>query len=174
MFGMGIQVNQELCAGCGVCVDACSVEAIHLVDQLAVIDDALCTACEACIEACPNEAITARPVQEPSVSIVKLPAAEPRPVPIRDQARLPETAAPVRGLAPLAGAALAFLGREAAPRLVDMLVTALERKLARPITSNETPLSPSSRSLTTQSRGKQRQARYRGGRTGNGNHKGRR
>jgi NAD-dependent dihydropyrimidine dehydrogenase PreA subunit len=171
---MVIQVNQELCTGCGVCVDACSVGAIQLVDQRAVFDDALCTACEACIEVCPNEAITTRSILEPSVSIVTLPAAESHPVLVRDQVALPETATPARGLAPLAGAALAFLRSEVAPRLVDVLVTALERRLARPTTTVMTPLSTSSRSLATQSRGKRRQVRYRRGRIGNRNHKERR
>jgi ferredoxin len=168
---MVIQVNQELCAGCGVCVDACSVGAIRLVDQRPVIEDTLCTACEACIEVCPNEAITKRTVLEPSVSIMTLPAVESRPLPVQDQAALPEMAATARGLAPLAGATLAFLGREFVPRLVDVMITALERRFAQPTTA-VTSLSISSRALATHSRGKPRQARYRSGRTGNRNLKG--
>jgi len=171
---MVIQVDQELCTGCGVCVDACSVGAIHLVDQRPVIDNALCTACEACIEACLNEAITALYIPARNAPIMSLPVAESRPVPVRNQTALPETAAPARGLAPLAGAALAFLGSEIAPRLVDVLITTLERRLARPTITTITPLSTSPRSLTVQSRGKRRQARYRGGRTGNRNPKERR
>ncbi len=56
---MVIAVNQELCTGCGVCMEACSVGAIQLMDQRAEIDEALCTQCEACVDACPNGAITA-------------------------------------------------------------------------------------------------------------------
>jgi NAD-dependent dihydropyrimidine dehydrogenase PreA subunit len=171
---MFIQVNQELCDGCGVCVETCPVGAIQLVDQRAVIDDALCTQCEACVDACPNGAITALSVPARSAPIVALPAAESRIVPARDQAALPETAAPARGLASLAGAVLAFLGREIAPRLADALITALERRLARPTTTSIAPASSSSRSLTAKSRGEQRQARYRGGRIGYKNHKERR
>jgi ferredoxin len=38
---MVMQVDQELCAGCGVCVDACSTGAIHLVEQRAEIDNVM-------------------------------------------------------------------------------------------------------------------------------------
>ncbi|MFH1908756.1 MAG: 4Fe-4S binding protein [Chloroflexota bacterium] len=91
---MFIQVNQELCAGCGVCMETCPVGAIQLVDQWAVIDDALYTQCEVCADACPNGAITALSIPARSTSIVALPAAESRMIPARDQAALPETAAP--------------------------------------------------------------------------------
>lgn len=171
---MVIQINQESCDGCGVCVEACSVGAIQLVDPQVMIDDALCTQCEACIDACPNGAITALSVPARSTSIMALPAAESRMVPARDQVALPEKAASARGLAPLAGAALTFLGREIAPRLTDVLIAALERRLARPTTTSIAPAASSSRSPTAKSRGEQRQARYRGGRAANGNHKERR
>ena len=171
---MVIQVNQELCTGCGVCLDACSVGAIQLVDQRAVIDDALCTACEACIEACSNEAISTRSIPEPSVSIVTLPAAKAHPVPVWEKAALPEKAVPARGLVPLAGAALGFLGREVAPRLVDVVVNTLERRLARSTTNTATPISTSTRVQATGGRGERRQTRSRSGRTSYRNHKGRR
>ena len=161
---MAMQVDQEFCAGCGACVDVCSVGAIQLVDWRGVIDENLCTGCEACIEACPNEAITMRSIQEPVVSIVRHPVAGIQPVPARDQTALPEASQPERSLATMAGAALAFLGREAAPRLVDVVISALERRLERSSTTAVTPLSTSSRGITTQSRGKHRQARCRGGR----------
>jgi Fe-S-cluster-containing hydrogenase component 2 len=171
---MVIQVNQELCNGCGVCADACSDGAIQLVDQRAVIDDALCTACEVCIEACSNGAIAAYSMVEPSVSIVTLPAAEAGPVPVLKKVVLPEAVAPSRGLLPLAGAALAFLGREVAPRLVDVVVDTLERRLARSTITTASPISTSTRVHTTGGRGERKQTRYRSGRSSYKNHKGRR
>jgi NAD-dependent dihydropyrimidine dehydrogenase PreA subunit len=171
---MFIQVNQALCAGCGTCVEVCSVGAIQLADQRPVINDALCTQCDACIAACPNGAIAVLSIPTQSVPIAVLPAAESAMISVPAQTVLLETETPARGLAPLAGAALAFLGREVAPRLADALLTVLERKLARPITTITAPVSPSSRGLIARGRGERRQARYRGGRTGNGNHRERR
>lgn len=171
---MFIKVNQELCAGCGVCVDACSVGAIQLVDQRAVIDEALCTQCEACCDACPNGVITALSVPARHTLITTLPVAKPRMIPAPAQSAPPETAAPARSLAPLAGAALTFLGREVAPRLADMLIAALERRFARRVTTSIAPISTPSQSRTKQSRGERRQACHRGRRTGNRNHSERR
>ncbi|MBN2146245.1 MAG: 4Fe-4S binding protein [Anaerolineales bacterium] len=171
---MEIKVNQELCAGCGVCTDVCPNGAVYLVDQRAVIDESRCTECEACIEACPNGAITAIAEPARSTPVVLLPAAETQMVPVSTHSVLPEKVAPARGLVPLAGAALAFLGSEVAPRLVDVLFNALERRLAQPKAAAVTSSTTVSRILTTQSRGRQKQSRYRGGRAGNRYHKGRR
>jgi ferredoxin len=166
---MFIQINQELCTGCGACEDACSVGAIHLVDGRAEIDDALCIVCEACVEACPNMAIAARYTLDPIVNNLKLPAAETRPIPVRDQIGLTKTKAAGRGWAPLAGTALAFLGHEVAPRLVDVLISAFERRLAQSTTKTVAPLSTSSRIKC-----QRRQSRYRGGQLGIRNFKVRR
>jgi len=172
---MVIQVNQESCDSCGICVDACSVGAIQLVDQRAVIDEALCTQCEACTDACPNGAITALSVPARKLAIAALPAAESQIVPVQTRVAPLKTTSPARGLMPLVGAALTFLGREVTPRLADVMIAALERRLARPTTTAVALTSAPSRNLASQGRGEQRkQARYRGGRTGNRNHKERR
>jgi len=92
-----------------------------------------------------------------------------------NQAALPEMITPARGLVPLAGAALAFLGREVAPRLADVLVAALERRLACSPVPTIIPASLSSQKPAAMSRRERRQARYgRGGslhRKGNRNQK---
>jgi NAD-dependent dihydropyrimidine dehydrogenase PreA subunit len=140
-----IQVNQELCAGCGSCIDACSVGAIHLVDYRAEIDDDLCIACEACLENCPNGAIIAITAPAYTVPITVQPMIVPGSGLGQQPTTSLETAVPARGLKPLAGAALAFLGSEVAPRLVDVLIKSIENKLAQPTATTILPLIPFSR-----------------------------
>ncbi len=51
-------VNEDLCVGCGVCVDDCPVDAITLKeDQKAVINDDACIRCGQCHDICPQEAV---------------------------------------------------------------------------------------------------------------------
>ena len=57
-----IEVNQDLCSGCGICVALCSYGALRLVESnkgmVAVIDGPKCKRCGVCSAACPSEAIT--------------------------------------------------------------------------------------------------------------------
>jgi electron transfer flavoprotein alpha subunit len=53
---MVVRVDEEECTGCETCVDACPIEAIEMVDDIAKIKDN-CNSCNACIESCPVEAI---------------------------------------------------------------------------------------------------------------------
>ena len=51
-------VNNDLCVGCGICVDDCPVGAITLKEnQKAVINDDACIRCGRCHEVCPQEAV---------------------------------------------------------------------------------------------------------------------
>ncbi|MFC1569401.1 indolepyruvate ferredoxin oxidoreductase subunit alpha [bacterium] len=54
---MAINVNQQLCTGCGECVEICPVEAITLIVEKASIDQEDCMECGACQAECPFEAI---------------------------------------------------------------------------------------------------------------------
>lgn len=117
-----MQVDLEKCTGCGECLDACSVEAISLIEGKAAIDVDTCLSCGACVQACPAGAITE----------VRLPAPA-RTVAI--QPVKPQTARPVLVVRPesrLAWAkpALSFIGREIVPRLADTLIAVLDRRLS--------------------------------------------
>jgi len=52
-----VRIEKEECIGCETCVPACPVNAISMVDGVAVIDPKTCTQCEACVPTCPVEAI---------------------------------------------------------------------------------------------------------------------
>jgi len=54
---MAVQINQEKCTGCGLCVEICPVEAISMEDDKAKIDAEKCVDCGQCVGECPNEAI---------------------------------------------------------------------------------------------------------------------
>jgi len=56
MPGVTVTVTDR-CAGCGTCTqEVCFVDAIHLVDGRAIIND-LCRGCGRCIDVCPQDAI---------------------------------------------------------------------------------------------------------------------
>lgn len=48
--------TQNLCSGCGVCVERCPAGALSLKDGTATWDAAKCVACDTCIAVCPNHA----------------------------------------------------------------------------------------------------------------------
>jgi NAD-dependent dihydropyrimidine dehydrogenase PreA subunit len=52
-----IYVDENLCTGCGICIDACNQGALSIAGCAAVIDPTLCTSCGRCIDACLTEAI---------------------------------------------------------------------------------------------------------------------
>lgn len=104
-------VDVTRCAGCSACLPICPSNAIRLMDNVAWIDAALCNDCRACVEICPADAIVdALPVPAtPTTAIV-----ETQVVPARS-----------RAVTPALGAALAFVGREVAPRVASAVVDTL-------------------------------------------------
>ncbi len=49
------------CIACKICEKKCPSDAIHVVDNRAVIDYAKCTGCEICVEVCPTKCIHVLP-----------------------------------------------------------------------------------------------------------------
>ncbi|MEA2007721.1 MAG: 4Fe-4S binding protein [Chloroflexota bacterium] len=52
-----IYIDNQLCNGCGICVDVCPTSAIVMRDNKAFIKQNLCEECQACINECPQRAI---------------------------------------------------------------------------------------------------------------------
>ena len=51
-------INEDMCTGCGVCVDECRVGAITVHENgKAAINEDRCIRCGKCHQACPNEAV---------------------------------------------------------------------------------------------------------------------
>jgi len=63
-----IEVIENLCVGCGLCVKACLYDAIEMADGVAVIKDN-CTLCGACVEPCKFDAIILRKSHRETVSL---------------------------------------------------------------------------------------------------------
>ena len=66
------QVDRELCKGCPECVAKCQMNAITMVDNVAVVNLDRCIGCGGCVIRCPEDAI--RMVKK-----------EPEKVPVKDK-----------------------------------------------------------------------------------------
>jgi len=51
------KVDEEVCIGCGTCVEKCPMETIDLEDSIANVNDEKCIGCGVCAHHCPEEAI---------------------------------------------------------------------------------------------------------------------
>ncbi|MCX6664695.1 MAG: CoB--CoM heterodisulfide reductase iron-sulfur subunit A family protein [Euryarchaeota archaeon] len=51
-------VDEEICTGCGICIEVCPYDARSLNEKtrVALVNDALCAGCGGCIAACPSNA----------------------------------------------------------------------------------------------------------------------
>jgi ferredoxin len=145
-------VDPAACNGCGACVDVCPNDAIRLVSGKAVMDQEKCAACAVCVDACPTHAIT----EEAPLVVI--------PEPVEPVARPPTVIVPkqepARTSSTWLGTALAFVGREIIPRLLDVL----EQRLLSP---SQSPASGSSSARKTNPP-VQREARQTGGPRGRG------
>jgi Pyruvate/2-oxoacid:ferredoxin oxidoreductase delta subunit len=56
--GFVAQVDTDLCAACGTCIEFCQFAAISLDDGFAEVDTSACMGCGVCVAHCPQEAIS--------------------------------------------------------------------------------------------------------------------
>jgi NAD-dependent dihydropyrimidine dehydrogenase PreA subunit len=53
-----VEVNEETCSGCGLCVERCPVDALRLVDEVSTLTSpSSCMGCGVCVYKCPTEAM---------------------------------------------------------------------------------------------------------------------
>ena len=120
-----IYVDTSRCTGCGLCLEACPVGALQLVEGVAWVNQDSCRACGACIEVCPQSAILS--VTEPDAA--RPVRTDQRSLPVSRPDKSPVASVDVPGRAwPWLGAALAFVGREVVPRVVVSLLDAWDRR----------------------------------------------
>ena len=61
MTGVNLEFNPEICTGCGKCTeDICFVDAIHVADAKAAVDEDKCRVCGKCAETCPKGALVVK------------------------------------------------------------------------------------------------------------------
>lgn len=68
-----IEVNKDLCIGCGLCKNDCPVNNIIIKDKKSVIKNQDCIKCGHCAAICPKEAITLTGFDEPPIELSKQP-----------------------------------------------------------------------------------------------------
>ncbi len=89
------------CIACGMCQRACPFDAIHVTNNVAIIDYTKCTNCMICVEKCPTKAIQGNlelraDVEIPEDKLPKKPAPKPAPKPTPKPAEKPEVKAEVK------------------------------------------------------------------------------
>ncbi len=173
------RVDEELCLGCAVCVQACPQQAIQLVDGRAHIVSERCTDCGVCAEACPQGAIrqvapepvraAAQPIEkaEPIVPVTPMtPAKPPQPV-THVQGEVLPGARPLTDwkarLWPAIGSALIWAGRELLPGILASWRLPAAQMSNTPARPDQAPRRLMSRDQAKIPLGRQKRRRLRAG-----------
>jgi electron transport complex protein RnfB len=69
------EVDEELCTGCGLCLDRCQFNALSVVDGRCHVDERRCLGCGLCVMACKDEAL--RLVPRPADRVTPPPQSMP-------------------------------------------------------------------------------------------------
>lgn len=80
-----VEIDGDLCTGCGACTDRCQFNALALRDDVCVADLQRCYGCGACVSSCPVEALSLK--QKPANEIETPPPSETEWRKIRIQER---------------------------------------------------------------------------------------
>ncbi len=56
--GLNVMVDNDICVGCGECLEACVFNAMEMIDEIANVNQERCLGCGRCENVCPNEAIS--------------------------------------------------------------------------------------------------------------------
>ncbi len=120
---MKVSIDPNLCTGCGVCTSACTCGAIHLHEQLAFIDPTKCTSCGVCLDSCPTGALHAKVEGE---FVTEIPGEKEM------MQHQPATVATPPKWISTGAILLAVTGRYVLPRVMDRLVSFLERRNTAP------------------------------------------
>lgn len=58
MEGVHVEVDEDLCSGCELCLEVCAFKGMEMTDGLARVNQELCLGCGRCEEVCPEDAVS--------------------------------------------------------------------------------------------------------------------
>ncbi len=124
-----IQIDEQLCTGCGTCVNVCPKGAISLQGGVATLTVERCDNCGACADACTQGAILLVERVEPgSQMLMTRPTAQPS-VPAATMPSGPLVTHQRTSFLPLMASFLRWAGTALAPHLADIALQVLDRRV---------------------------------------------
>ena len=122
-----VRVDDTLCNGCGECIEVCPTGALILRNNHAFIDQNLCLDCDACVDTCPQGAILLSEGMPINRDVIRIPEAVPD-YSVSQLQHSEQTS--VRDIVfPAIGSLLLWTGRELVPRLADLALGYLDRRI---------------------------------------------